>query len=505
MNRFRAAALALLLVSECAWAQNSIRLRTRTLQPRRGETALPPAARANERTLRAHYILQFGAYPGPEIRRELARRGVRVLGYVPDSALMVSSDPAANLRGLGAIWAGSLETRDKLSPRLATAPAPAYLVVFYPDVDMDGARALALQHGFGVLENSSLLPGHLVVAGGPSRLEELAASDEVSYILPASADLAAGKSVAGCAGALTEAGIVADYATMGTGWAKDPSGGVALQYAIESLPGNLDSATAQGEIERAFREWARYAGVGFTAGGSAASARTIAILFASGAHGDGYPFDGPGGVLAHTFYPSPPNAEPLAGDMHFDAGESWRVGVDTDLFSVALHEAGHALGLAHSDNPASVMYPYYHFATGLTADDIAGIQSLYGAGAATPSNPPPLPPVQPATPPPPAPAPAPPNPPSGADTTPPSLRIVSPGSTIVSTSSPAISLSGTASDNVGVTAVKWSTSTGASGDASGAASWSVRAPLLVGTNVVTVRAYDAAGNSTWRSITVVRR
>jgi len=504
MNRFRAAALALLLVSECAWAQNSIRLRTRTLQPQRGETALPPAARANERTLRAHYILQFGAYPGPEIRRELARRGVRVLGYVPDSALMVSSDPSADLRGLGAIWAGSLETRDKLSPRLATAPAPAYLVVFYPDVDMDGARALALQHGFGVLENSSLLPGHLVVAGGPGRLEELAASDEVSYILPASADLAAGKSVAGCAGALTDAGIVADYATMGTGWAKDPSGGVALQYAVESLPGNLDGATAQGEIERAFREWARYAGVSFTAGGSAASARTIAILFASGTHGDGYPFDGPGSVLAHTFYPSPPNAEPLAGDMHFDAGESWRVGVDTDLFSVALHEAGHALGLAHSDNPASVMYPYYHFATGLTADDIAGIQSLYGAGAATPSNPPPLPPVQPATPPPPAPAPAPPNPPSGADTTPPSLRIVSPGSTIVSTSSPAISLSGTASDSVGVTAVKWSTSTGASGDASGAASWSLRAPLLVGTNVVTVRAYDAAGNSTWRSITVVR-
>jgi hypothetical protein len=29
-------------------------------------------------------------------------------------------------------------------------------------------------------------------------------------------------------------------------------------------------------------------------------------------------------------------------------------------------------------------------------------------------------------------------------------------------------------------------------------------PLLVGDNVVTVRAYDAAGNSSWRAITVVR-
>jgi hypothetical protein len=32
----------------------------------------------------------------------------------------------------------------------------------------------------------------------------------------------------------------------------------------------------------------------------------------------------------------------------------------------------------------------------------------------------------------------------------------------------------------------------------------MQAPLLVGTNVVTVRAYDAAGNFSWRTITVVR-
>jgi hypothetical protein len=29
--------------------------------------------------------------------------------------------------------------------------------------------------------------------------------------------------------------------------------------------------------------------------------------------------------------------------------------------------------------------------------------------------------------------------------------------------------------------------------------------LLVGTNVVTIRAYDAAGNSAWRAVAVVRR
>jgi hypothetical protein len=62
-----------------------------------------------------------------------------------------------------------------------------------------------------------------------------------------------------------------------------------------------------------------------------------------------------------------------------------------------------------------------------------------------------------------------------------------------------------ASDNVAVTAVKWTNSTGDAGVASGTTSWSANVPLLVGTNTITVRAYDAAGNSAWRALTVVRR
>jgi hypothetical protein len=68
-----------------------------------------------------------------------------------------------------------------------------------------------------------------------------------------------------------------------------------------------------------------------------------------------------------------------------------------------------------------------------------------------------------------------------------------------------IAISGAASDNVAVTAVKWTTSTGGSGAAAGTSSWSATVPLLMGTNVVTLRAYDAAGNSAWRTVTVVRR
>lgn len=51
-----------------------------------------------------------------------------------------------------------------------------------------------------------------------------------------------------------------------------------------------------------------------------------------------------------------------------------------NLFLVAAHEFGHALGMAHSSDPGSLMYPVYSYAKGfpLSEDDIEGIQSLYG-------------------------------------------------------------------------------------------------------------------------------
>jgi hypothetical protein len=92
------------------------------------------------------------------------------------------------------------------------------------------------------------------------------------------------------------------------------------------------------------------------------------------------------------------------------------------------------------------------------------------------------------------------------DTVAPTLKITSPTSATVLTSASTIKIAGTASDNTGVASVMWSTSAGASGTASGTSYWTAASvPLLVGTNVVIVRAYDAAGNSSWRSVTVTRR
>jgi hypothetical protein len=57
---------------------------------------------------------------------------------------------------------------------------------------------------------------------------------------------------------------------------------------------------------------------------------------------------------------------------------------------------------------------------------------------------------------------------------------------------------------VGVASVNWSTNTGASGPATGTAQWTATVPLLVGSNMVTVRASDAAGNVGWRTVFVRR-
>ena len=65
-------------------------------------TAIPP---------HQHLILQFRTHPGPAILAELKGRGIRVLGYVPDSGLMVSAARAADLGGLEVTWAGPLRSR----------------------------------------------------------------------------------------------------------------------------------------------------------------------------------------------------------------------------------------------------------------------------------------------------------------------------------------------------------------------------------------------------------
>jgi hypothetical protein len=93
------------------------------------------------------------------------------------------------------------------------------------------------------------------------------------------------------------------------------------------------------------------------------------------------------------------------------------------------------------------------------------------------------------------------------DTTRPSISIKSPltWAGTYYTKGTSVSLAGTASDGVGVTKVTWVNSRGGSGTATGTTSWTASGiPLQLGTNVITVTARDAAGNTATATLTVSR-
>lgn len=167
-----------------------------------------------------------------------------------------------------------------------------------------------------------------------------------------------------------------------------------LTYTFRELTPELSFAQIQAATAAALKLWSDVSGLSFTELHPSKTTDMV-IRFVAGEHGDTFAFDGPGNVLAHAFFP-PPNGGALAGDAHFDEGEDWVVsGQGVDYITVAAHEFGHALGLAHSPIKGALMYPYYGGpARFLSADDKAGIQALYGSkpvvSAPTPTPQPPV-------------------------------------------------------------------------------------------------------------------
>ena len=135
-----------------------------------------------------------------------------------------------------------------------------------------------------------------------------------------------------------------------------------------------------GAITAAFAAWSAVADITFVLvadDGAAFNAATTSGDIRLGGH----IFDGPNGTLAHGFFP-PVNGATAAGDIHFDIAESWVLGFPGpgfDIFQVAAHEIGHAIGLDHTLVPSSLMNASYSEAfSGPQADDIAGAVFIYG-------------------------------------------------------------------------------------------------------------------------------
>uniref|UniRef100_A0A3Q1G7M9 Matrix metallopeptidase 20b (enamelysin) n=1 Tax=Acanthochromis polyacanthus TaxID=80966 RepID=A0A3Q1G7M9_9TELE len=157
----------------------------------------------------------------------------------------------------------------------------------------------------------------------------------------------------------------------GTRWNKN-----VITYSIGRYTRDLPRSTVDSLIESAFSVWARASGLTFVR--SHTRSADIMVEFVTHEHGDLYPFDGPRGTLAHAFGPG----LGVGGDTHFDDDECCTKNTTKgfNLFVVAAHEFGHALGLKHSRNPGSLMYPTYtslHPANLLSREDVVNINALY--------------------------------------------------------------------------------------------------------------------------------
>ncbi|XP_069822497.1 matrix metalloproteinase-15 isoform X2 [Dendropsophus ebraccatus] len=111
------------------------------------------------------------------------------------------------------------------------------------------------------------------------------------------------------------------YAHTGRKWNK-----LQLTYSIQNHSDRLGVYNSLDAIRKAFTVWSSvtpltFSEIPYESIRQRQANTDILILFASGFHGDSSPFDGPGGFLAHAYFPGPG----MGGDAHFDLEEPWTV------------------------------------------------------------------------------------------------------------------------------------------------------------------------------------
>ncbi|KAJ8266551.1 hypothetical protein GJAV_G00131770 [Gymnothorax javanicus] len=161
------------------------------------------------------------------------------------------------------------------------------------------------------------------------------------------------------------------YTRVGEKWYKRQ-----LTYRIVNWPQHLSKRQVELATRTAFQLWSNVSTLAFREVSEGPA--DIRLAFFEGEHNDGMgnAFDGPGGALAHAFFP-------CRGEAHFDMAERWTLDgfKGHNLFMVIAHEIGHTLGLEHSPVRQALMSPYYKKlgkALVLSWDDITAVQQLYG-------------------------------------------------------------------------------------------------------------------------------
>ncbi len=146
-----------------------------------------------------------------------------------------------------------------------------------------------------------------------------------------------------------------------------------LNYHFKNGTPDITGNDERIAVLNAINTWQKYVSINFYEISTAGQPNCIDISWEPISHGDGNNF-GPS-TLAHAYYNN-------NGDIHFNETYTWCLQSatgGTDLYSVALHELGHSLGLNHSSLSTAVMYASYNGVpvTDLSQDDIDGIRSIY--------------------------------------------------------------------------------------------------------------------------------
>jgi peptidoglycan hydrolase-like protein with peptidoglycan-binding domain len=152
-----------------------------------------------------------------------------------------------------------------------------------------------------------------------------------------------------------------------------------LRWGLGTLTTDLTGAQVRSAVQTGFGLWSAVTPLTFTEA-TFASNPEIRIWWGATNHPP-CPSAFGATTLAHAYYP-PPNNGDLAGDAHFNTAYTWSVSnpaTGIDLATVAGHEFGHSLGLAHSNVAGALMFPSYGgLQRFLHQDDITRIQALYG-------------------------------------------------------------------------------------------------------------------------------